>query len=83
MKKEKSVLPEKGLNALVWKEGKIFVARAVEIELASQGNSKEEALNNLKEAIHLYFDDEDSPTNKIKPLNNLELLQVSGNYHYA
>jgi|GEM_PF-1220246 len=83
MKKEKSVLPEKGLNALVWKEGKIFVARAVEIELASQGKSKEEAIENLKEAIHLYFDDKDSPVNKIKPLNNIELLRVRGNFHYA
>lgn len=83
MKKEKSVLPIRGLNALVWKEGKIFVARAVEIELASQGKSKEEALKNLKEAIHLYFDDEDSPADKIKPLTNLELLRVSGSFHYA
>lgn len=45
-------------HSLVWKEGKYFVAKCLEIELASQGKSKKKALNNLKEALQLYFENE-------------------------
>ena len=48
------------LHSIVWKEGKLFVAKFVEIELASQGKSKEEALRNLKEALDLYLEDYDN-----------------------
>lgn len=48
------------LHTIVWKEGKLFVAKFVELELASQGKSKEEALKNLKEALDLYLEDENS-----------------------
>jgi len=45
-------------HALVWKEGKYFVAKCLEIEVASQGESKKEVLANLKEAVELYLEDE-------------------------
>ncbi|MBU3979520.1 type II toxin-antitoxin system HicB family antitoxin [Patescibacteria group bacterium] len=51
------------LNILTWKEDKLFVAKFLEIELASQGQTKQEAINNLKEALELYLEDED--TNKL------------------
>lgn len=47
-----------GLHALVWKEGKWFVAKSLEVEVASQGKTKKDALENLKEALALYFEDE-------------------------
>ena len=50
-----------GLNALVWKEEKWFVSKCLEVELASQGKTKEEALKNLEEALELYFEDEKLP----------------------
>ena len=34
-----------------------YVARCLEVEVASQGESFEEALDNLKEALELYFED--------------------------
>lgn len=46
------------LNTIVWKEDKIFVAKFLEVELASQGKTKEEAIKNLKEALELYLEDE-------------------------
>ncbi|MBP1934974.1 type II toxin-antitoxin system HicB family antitoxin [Ammoniphilus resinae] len=46
------------LTAAIVKEGKFYVARCIEVEVASQGNSMEEALDNLKEALELYFEDE-------------------------
>lgn len=45
-----------GLHALVWQEGKWFVAKGVEINIASQGKNKKEALENLEEAVALYFE---------------------------
>lgn len=42
-----------GLNALVWQEDGLYVAKAIEVEIASQGKSQSEALSNLEEAIEL------------------------------
>ncbi len=51
------------LHTIVWKENKIFVAKFLEIELASQGKTRQEAIENLKEALELYLEDE--PKNNI------------------
>ncbi len=50
----------KKLHAVTWKEGKWYVAKAVEVEVASQGLSEKESLDNLREALELYFDDQDA-----------------------
>lgn len=63
----------KDIHALIWQEGKLFVAKAIEIELASQGKTKQEALENLKEAISLYFEDEKIPTNTLNLYRNVQL----------
>lgn len=42
---------------VVWKEGKYFVAQSLNIEVSSFGETKEEALKNLDEAIELYMED--------------------------
>lgn len=41
----------------IMKEDDWFVANSIETGVASQGKSMEEALNNLKEALELYFED--------------------------
>jgi predicted RNase H-like HicB family nuclease len=48
---------------VVWKESKYYVAQCLNIEVSSFGESKEEALRNLNEAIELYMED-DSLTSK-------------------
>lgn len=42
--------------ASVWREGDCFVAQCLEIDIASQGETEDEALANLKEALELYFE---------------------------
>jgi predicted RNase H-like HicB family nuclease len=42
-------------TAVVWKEGNWYVAQCREFEVASQGRSKEEAMQNLTEAIEVHF----------------------------
>lgn len=48
----------KKLHTIVWQEEKLFVAKALEVEVTSQGKTEEEALINLKEALELYFEDQ-------------------------
>ena len=74
MKRTKTQLSS-GLHALLWKEGVLFVSKCLEIEVASQGQTKKEALSNLEEALSLYFEDE-STTNP-SPLKDVELHTVS------
>lgn len=45
------------LTAAVTQEGEWVVARCIEVEVASQGKTVEEALENLREALELYFED--------------------------
>ncbi len=42
-------------TAVVWKEGEWYVAQCREFEVASQGETKEEALENLSEAIEVHL----------------------------
>ncbi len=44
----------KKLHAVIWKENKWFISKAVEVEVASQGKSEKKALKNLQEALEPY-----------------------------
>lgn len=56
------------LTAAVVKDGEWYVARCLEIEVASQGETVDEALANLREALELYFEDDDVPASFDHPL---------------
>jgi predicted RNase H-like HicB family nuclease len=45
------------LTAAVTRDDDWFVARCLEVEVASQGQTIEDALSNLTEALELYFED--------------------------
>ena len=77
MKKVKNVY--KKFSALVWKENKWFVAKCLEVEVASQGKTKKEALSNLKEALELYFEDEPS-FSKTPSYDNISIEKVLISY---
>ena len=55
-------------TAAIVKEGKWYVARSLEVEVTSQGETLETALSNLKEALELYFEDEEIPNNIQTPI---------------
>ena len=44
-------------TSIVWKEGVHYVAQCLNVDISSFGKTKAEALNNLEEAIELYFED--------------------------
>lgn len=71
-------------HAIVWKEGEWYVAKAVEIEVASQGKTRKQALQNLSEAIDLLMEEENKASFKIPLLKSVELHQLSlPAAHYA
>jgi predicted RNase H-like HicB family nuclease len=43
-------------TATVWREDDLFVAQCIEVDVASQGRTEEEALANLREALELHFE---------------------------
>lgn len=45
------------LQNVVWKEGKYYVAQCLNVDVSSFGKTRKEALDNLQEALELYFED--------------------------
>lgn len=56
------------LTAAITHEDPWYVARCLDVEVASQGETAEEALANLKEALELYFEDEVLPDGLEPPI---------------
>ena len=54
MKKNKTMI---SLKYIIYKEGDYYVSQCINVDVSSFGNTVEEALNNLKEALELYFED--------------------------
>jgi len=44
------------LTAIIEREGKQYVSLCPELDIASQGTSIEKAIDNLKEAVELFFE---------------------------
>ena len=66
------------LTAAIWQEGDWFVAECVELGVASQGRSEDEAMSNLREAVLLYL--QDDATGEVKAplgLRKIKALVVS------
>jgi len=58
------------LKYVIYREGKYYVAQCLNVDVSSFGPSVQEAQNNLKEALELYFDDKD------KKAEYLEIKEV-------
>lgn len=58
-------------TASVWREDDWYIAQCLEVDVASQGETEEAALGNLKEALELYFE---PPTATLAP--QVHRLQV-------
>ena len=48
------------LKNAVWQEGNFYVAQCLNVDVNSFGETKQEALANLNEALALYFEDADT-----------------------
>lgn len=67
------------LQYVVWKEGDYYVSRCLNVEVSSFGKTKIEAINNLEEAVSLYFEN-----NNHKEIAKIERpAVVSGTLRYV
>ena len=62
---------------ILWQEDDGFVIRSLEYPVVTQGDTKEDAIRSLKEALELYLEDEIPATNKVK---NAELGRLILHY---
>jgi len=42
-------------SASIWQEGEWFIAQCMSVDIASQGATEDEALENLRDAIELHY----------------------------
>ncbi len=63
------------MTAAVTREGEWFVAQCLEVDVASQGETLDGALANLREALELYF--EDAPPGATRPSPIIAPLDIA------
>lgn len=61
-------------TASISQEGEWFVAQCLEIDIASQGETEEQALANLREALELHFEE---PSATVTPQMRRVEIEVS------
>ena len=49
-------MKEFNVTAVIWQEDEAYVSKCPELEVASAGDTPQEALENLKEAVELYIE---------------------------
>ena len=62
----------KSLKYIVYKEGEYYVSQCINVDVASFGETIEQAIDNLKEALELYF--EDNPDINTFPVINETMI---------
>ena len=58
------------MSFVVWKEDEHFVAQCLNVEVSSFGETIDESIKNLKEAVELYFQNENF---ELKEIDNIFL----------
>lgn len=66
------------LKNIVWKEGKHYVAWCLNTDISSFGETKEEALESLQEALELYFEGDVAP--KFTKIERPDIVPMSLQY---
>ncbi len=64
------------LTAIIEREGDGFVALCPEVDIASQGDTVNEARNNLKEAVELFFETASATEVKERLHNEVYITQL-------
>lgn len=67
----------KQMAYVVYREDEFFVSQCLNVDVASFGKTREEAVTNLKEAVELYF--EDQPDSAYVPVNDVKVGEETVN----
>ncbi|CAN5763455.1 hypothetical protein BH18ACI4_BH18ACI4_29010 [soil metagenome] len=46
---------KQSFSASIWQEGDWYIAQCIQVDIASQGATEDEALHNLRDALELHF----------------------------
>jgi len=71
-------MPKIQLQSVVWKEGDQYVSQCLNIDVASFGKTKKEALKNLDEALELYL--EDALPKNVQKIQRAEIVPMHVRY---
>jgi predicted RNase H-like HicB family nuclease len=63
------------VQTVVFREGKHFVAQCLDVDVSSFGDSEDDALANLREALELYF--EDAPADAVTKVEGPEVRRLT------
>lgn len=63
------------VNSVVYRQDKYFIAQCLDVDVSSFGNSEKEALDNLREALELYF--EDIPITKLHRVKSPKIIPLN------
>ncbi|HOZ79643.1 MAG TPA: type II toxin-antitoxin system HicB family antitoxin [Ferruginibacter sp.] len=63
------------LKNIIWKEGNFYIAQCLNVDVNSFGDTRDEALKNLQEAVALYLEDADD-----KNINEVEQPEIVSTY---
>ncbi|MCP1384951.1 type II toxin-antitoxin system HicB family antitoxin [Runella salmonicolor] len=66
------------LEYVIWKEEQYFVAQCLNIDISSFGETRQEALDNLNEALALYL--EDNSQENVTKIEQPELVHATISY---
>jgi predicted RNase H-like HicB family nuclease len=61
----------KEIDYVIYREDKFYVAQCLNVDVSSFGETREEAIANLKEAVELFFEGETSDS--FTPVSQVEL----------
>lgn len=64
----------------VWREGKYYVSQCLNVDVASFGKSKKEAITNLNEALELYLESDGVVLPSIVKIEQPEVVMSSFKY---
>ncbi len=70
------------LKNLVWKEGAVYVAQCLNVDVSSFGKTKKEALAHIESALELYFDNPKSIAD-IQSVSRPEIVEQKLSYAEA
>lgn len=65
-------------KANIWKEGDYYVSQCLNVDVASFGSTRKEALANLEEALELYLEDTRAP--KISKIERPDIVSLKLQY---
>jgi predicted RNase H-like HicB family nuclease len=63
------------LQSVVYRDSEHYVAQCLNVDVSSFGGNEAEALDSLREALELYF--EDVPIDDVRPIEAVELRTLT------